>query len=367
MQVRRKGALALLLSVALVVFVGITDRPEAKPGYEVQPRHLHLHFELPAAHGYTMSVDTRGHREVRATLSKGGVSATYKVAGHVTRRRIDADFGRLGHISGRFHGSVFHPYRDSPLRRDCYGRQPIFETGPFRGRIRFRGENGYTRVKAKRAPTVLVRTFKRICSRKLHRVPRERPGGPTTPRLFFSELSAIAHADRRTTFFGAFGIQLEGSRAVEEASEPGLAVFAATGERRHSVAIVRTAFMIGEPGAVLLTPPSERPIEATIAPPAPFDGTARFHQPAPRAERWTGTLGVHLPGGGLVPLTGPKFRAKLCRATSERKLVRCGRKIRAAREALFGHRFRRAIARLRSEVPSPGTSIPPGSPDRGSA
>jgi hypothetical protein len=54
---------------------------------------------------------------------------------------------------------------------------------------------------------------------------------------------------------------------------------------------------------------------ATVAPPAPFSGTARFTaRPGARElapGRWRGDLTVDLPGHAGVPVTGPGFRAVL--------------------------------------------------------
>jgi hypothetical protein len=54
---------------------------------------------------------------------------------------------------------------------------------------------------------------------------------------------------------------------------------------------------------------------ATLHPPAPFSGSARFHRSAKPQNRWTGNLTVDLPGRAGVALTGGELRAKLARAT----------------------------------------------------
>lgn len=50
---------------------------------------------------------------------------------------------------------------------------------------------------------------------------------------------------------------------------------------------------------------------ATVHPPAPFAGSARFDLGKKAGQRWGGDLTVDLPGRAGVPLTGPALRATL--------------------------------------------------------
>ena len=63
--------------------------------------------------------------------------------------------------------------------------------------------------------------------------------------------------------------------------------------------------------------PGALPIAATVEPPAPFVGSAAFSQSSGLPAAWSGSLAVELPGGGIVPLTGPDFGAALCRGAGE--------------------------------------------------
>jgi hypothetical protein len=53
---------------------------------------------------------------------------------------------------------------------------------------------------------------------------------------------------------------------------------------------------------------------ATVDPPRPFSGAARFNWAAKPADRWSGDLTVDLPGRSDVKLTGTNDRAKLAHA-----------------------------------------------------
>jgi hypothetical protein len=52
--------------------------------------------------------------------------------------------------------------------------------------------------------------------------------------------------------------------------------------------------------------------DATVEPPAPFEGSAAFHLESPTQASWTGDLSVDLPGIGKVALAGPGTSADLC-------------------------------------------------------
>ena len=56
--------------------------------------------------------------------------------------------------------------------------------------------------------------------------------------------------------------------------------------------------------------------EATVAPPAPFSGSATFHLDDPKTASWTGDLAVEMPGLGKVSLTGDGIEAGLCSGLS---------------------------------------------------
>jgi hypothetical protein len=55
------------------------------------------------------------------------------------------------------------------------------------------------------------------------------------------------------------------------------------------------------------------PAEATVAPPAPFSGSATFERASSTRSTWLGDLALELPGFGRVRLAGPKYRSLVCR------------------------------------------------------
>src|SRR4051812_16870925 len=76
----------------------------AKPRFEVHERALRLSLKVKASNGYEGWVTTQGHKRVTLTLQKGNARVEARTSGRVTRRGIEAEFGKLGRISVRFRG-----------------------------------------------------------------------------------------------------------------------------------------------------------------------------------------------------------------------------------------------------------------------
>jgi hypothetical protein len=308
----------------------------AKPGYEVRERALRLELSLPASNGYSVSIETEGHRRVTLTAQKAGVVAAYRTRGRVDRHGIEADFGKLGRISVRFRGErrpLVGPLPpgladllddlDLP-HRACHGRKPVREVGVFRGTVRFEGENGFTRVQARHAKGEVNRSYTRVCERY--------PGSAGKPAEkrsddFDLRVSILYAADpslRRKVSFEAVGFRFEGP--LRELGEFFL-VGATTLERKEGMLVLRKAIEFGDEGSVLLSLPSKSPVTATVALPGPFDGTAAYRKARGSPSTWEGSLSTRPPGAGLVPLTGSGFTAALCRvALSELADSRCLRR-----------------------------------------
>lgn len=307
--------------VAALVALAVPATAAAKAGYTVEERALHLKLALPASNGYSVSIQTEGHRKVVLAARKGGGVAFYRTSGRVSRHGIEADFGELGRVSLRFRGErrplagPLPPGLEALLedlnlpRRECHGRQPVREVGEFRGTVEFDGENGFTRVRAGRAKGEVKRSYTRVCERfpgsAGHRV--EKPSGDFDPRasiLYASDLSP-----RRKVSFEAFGFEFEGP--LKPLGE--LYVASATVlERKEGMLVIHRAVEIADE-RVKVSPPSKLPVRATVSLPGPFEGSADYRKEPGVPATWEGSLAARLPGLGLVPLAGAEFSAVLCR------------------------------------------------------
>nr|MDQ3726080.1 hypothetical protein [Actinomycetota bacterium] len=318
------------------------------PGDEVQPRGLRLSMSAEGVRGYSVSVETRGHHRVTMRVRKGVQLATYTVRGTVTRRRIEADFGRFGRVRLRFRGS---PRRFAPARtlgglgslaprRRCTGKAPEREVGRFRGSLEFEGQRGFTRLAVGEARGEVRRFYRRVCERRAQPGPL-RPE-PAVAREPFGLKLLIAHAREGGVSTRFVAIGFEAPFGIPQGLFPTF-VSANLEERVGRVRVTRSAFLLADGDAVQISRRRVRPVRARVEPPAPFGGVATFKGgtgPSPAA--WTGSLRVRLAGSGRIPLTGPGYDVFVCRVALISASDPCLRRAEASSLALL-----RAAAPLR--------------------
>jgi hypothetical protein len=293
-------------------------------------------MSVHGSHGYEISIDSIGHGKVRLSATRGDflslllgsgsiVSASYVVPGRVTRHRLHANLGKLGLISVRFHrhGRPIHGHTPSFLR--CRGRAPIGEHGRFEGTIRFRGEQGFTRVALHGARGSVVRRFKRSCRPRHHSgraAPARSARRPGPKSIHATVLAAAQTRHGRLTALETIGLEAPPKKKGGEIESLTL-VAAARLERRSRIQISRSAMLIGDQGSLLASRPGVVPVTATVILPGPFAGTGSYLEQAGHASSWTGPLRVRLPGADRVPLAGKTFTASFCREETPKKAVRC--------------------------------------------
>jgi hypothetical protein len=259
---------------------------------------------LRGSHGYR--VDISGFHNVvelqaAKSVGKGFAYAIYTVHGHVTTSSIHASFPGLGRISARF-----HPSGQRPRDASCKAGRPIEEAGSFKGKIRFRGEEGFTSISATRVKG----SVERSCAGE--RASRSRPGrwvrAQALPQLFETRLIAVAKTGGRS-------VELASETAAElspngQPTTVGNEVIASLEERHGGVDIDRAALVDAKP--ITISAPGEVPVTASLTMPEPFSGSASFREEAGIPASWTGDLSIDLPGARDIPLTGPHFDASLC-------------------------------------------------------
>lgn len=357
---RRAKRAGTWMAIAAVALLCAPATGAARPGDEVRPRSLHLSVFSEGTRGYSIRIDTLGHRRVILTTEKGGQLATYRVNGSVSRRHVKADFGRFGRVSLRFRGSP-RPFgfarrarrgsdRKVPRRdRRCIGRPSRREIGRFRGVLEFEGQRGFTRVATGEATGEVRRFYRRVC--KKQRPARRQGRGARSEPFVMKLFIARDREGRALTHFAALGF--ETSPAIP--LPPGLLPALVSVERNERVGRVwssRSTFLITEPGAVTISRRGVRPARARIAPPRPFAGIGTYKGPTKGTRgSWTGSLRVRLAGSGALPLTGPDFETFVCRIATIRPSHPCVRRVKAS-----------SLALLRAAAPTPSPSPRPGSP-----
>lgn len=285
-----------LLGAGAVIFLFASPGAATAKGrnFVIAPSQT-MEFRLKGSHGYSISVFGIG-KEVSLTARHGGSSASYSTRGLASPTRIKARFGHLGRVSVRFH-SDSGP-RLVPLPEgNCRGRGEIVDRGHWVGRIEFEGEQAYTTLHASRARGKVTKALKQTC--------RHEGEGGHVPGLRVTVLSAVSEASG--AFFTAFKITSSSFPAIDgslfsaslfEARSPRLSVIRSISAEAKVDAFATT----GEKGQIE---------SATVAPPAPFSGTATFQRTGGSKGTWSGSLVGDFLGRGEVALAGPEFSAEI--------------------------------------------------------
>ena len=245
---------------------------------------------MPASNGYTLNVlalppwsGRSGSLLISATAK--GKGAYYRVPATVTETSMQADFGALGSIS-----VTFHPTNHAKSVT-CGKREILYDSGQWEGEIRFQGEEGYTSAEASAVPGNLDYVRTELCEVFYS-------GGDNGPRPG-AEL-----------FLRNPGL---GAGLIVSKRRPGAAaqIFASVSEYNNGISISRYA-SLRMPGSRFIF--DQRLRTATVRPPSPFTGSARYDRDRKAGQRWSGDLTVDLPGRSGVALTGQTLRAYLVRA-----------------------------------------------------
>jgi hypothetical protein len=301
-----RGTVAALAALALGFAALLpADAAEGKRGYELRAPSFEHFFFASATNDY--SVFVRGYRPDRVEVLVDGAlaSATYEVPGRVTHSRIEADLGALGRISVGFRARVKEGGKSIDNGR-CKGRESTNEKGVFVGRVEFHGELDFADASATRVSGNRFQDFRVVCSRHRH----ARASAAPFPGAARGRIAAAARVPGFATNFSAL------TRIPDIKPGPTWEFGAWRRESLGRIKVTREVHNAAYSG-VTESAPGALPITATVEPPAPFVGSAVFSQDPGLPAAWSGSLAVELPGGGIVPLTGPDFAAALCRGSGE--------------------------------------------------
>lgn len=240
---------------------------------------------------------TRGGRPRPADPSNGAASIYRGRAVASRPGRIEADLGGLGRIALSFHptGTV----RVTGLGRAaaaCAGSSRVVRRlGVFTGLVEFRGEGGYTAVRATRVRGSVGTPLPPGCAAGAASVAgvAARARRARSPRHVV--LTAVDH--RTGTGFEA------------KTTAMGVAFLATLRERLAGGLVVLRRAYAGAPAGSFSFAGGLG--SARVSPPAPFAGSARYVAAhSSRSGSWSGDLEVTFPGG-TVPMTGPGFQTWL--------------------------------------------------------
>lgn len=264
----------------------------------------------------------RDHRPRQA------LTTTYLAHGRATPTSIEASFGDLGRISLRFHpsGRELHATRRAGCKRP-HGL-PIARIGLFVGELRFRGEDGYTSARVHRVHGGSIdlrglircllrgRSSDRAALLPSVTLPIDlRPFGIGAHQLGGQpDATGVrthpSHRPKPTVLFSEYKLPLARTIFAAGMRGSGRAHFLAfEASSEGSIGIARIALATAKQSAFSSDDSLSR---ATVAPPAPFSGSAAFEHGPGSSKSWTGSLAVSFLGEHL-PLAGPPFEAQLVR------------------------------------------------------
>jgi hypothetical protein len=251
------------------------------------------------ADGYDIRV-IGAEEAVALVVSRDHASTAYVAKGTATAGRIDASFGKLGRVAVRFQPAPARP--QAKARRGCRGANRFsIHRGVFVGTIRFRGEDGYVNIDAKRAQGVV----EGIAPRCAHRSASQPSPGQSQQA---EGLAGDPLEELEVSFVGA-----SWRENVSSASVAGIGIFgrvlffATTGESTGQLAKLRFASATSGARGLNFNDALTR---ARLAPPAPFDGTGVYKAAPDGKKTWSGSLTASFPDTRLL-LVGPQFKPEL--------------------------------------------------------
>lgn len=289
-----RGLAALALAAGALALTAAQAQATTVPSLERDGRALAL-TALPSASvkgakGWKIEVFAAFSDRVVLSAAKGKpgrggkLQTTYSAPGKATAKRLKANLGKLGTIDLRF--KARKTKRQRP--RGCTGTPNKVTRGVWRGRLRFKGEHGYTKVNLTKLRGTVLKPGNLRCD--------DDGGGPVGPARA-SLVVTRGNIDR--------GTMLTVSKADRPNASPQF--YVTHSEKAGKVSINRTASYNGRPAEFTYTTPAPSG-EADVRPKGPFSGVGRYRG----LDSWGGNLRVKLAGAkGRVPLTGAGFHASL--------------------------------------------------------
>lgn len=290
-------------------------------------------MRLRGTNGFAVKVNLDNRSRLTISAEPHGGSAitvtsyTLKAPQAPGSAEIKASLGKLGRIDMRF---VASSDKEEAPPEFCTGGKTRTEEGHWVGRIVFRGEQGYTRIDARRAPGTVVTKPSQVChpgklngalKKLLREIEKElkepEKGGGKKEAEEAEEREGEAHAvevkvrvKHRLIAFAAS----RGSSRDGKGKETVITNFVAIAKRqRGRIEESSVVLELFTPGSAFKVPDlTHLSREGVVKPPAPFSGSATYRRESPHSLTWTGDLSVNLPGFGDVRLAGRQTTATVC-------------------------------------------------------
>jgi hypothetical protein len=289
-------SLTVLTLVALAAAVALTPTAATAAPARNLPASPEAEFEVAGTHGFLVHFSV-SKGSVAAVATKGPDLVSYRAhGGEAADGRFAGTFPGIGRVAVRFHQHG----KTKRVTILCPKAPTLARPGFFVGTIRLRGEQGYTEVRGTRAEGTLAETPGPKCN------PRQKPRQPTLLRAGKPGKSKFLSIQAKAGNVEVLAGQSSGGKVS-------LSILGALRSHHHDGMLVENAVLqFGSAPTILPSEDVDFPKTATVAPGAPFSGSATFEFSDTKTSTWTGDLAVELPGVGRVSLAGPRYRSHLC-------------------------------------------------------
>ncbi len=316
MGVRSRAIAATLVATAMFVGLVLPGAAGAKARTYKVPASTLQSVELKGTHGYKLNLAVEDHGIAFLSAVNYRSHPVLKFVTYSIRKHPHAEpdtlalkIGDQGSFEGTF---VTKSVKHEAVSVPCHGDPSTVEAGFFVGTFDFDGAGGFTAVQRTRAAGTVIRSAPQVC-----RGPdKGKPGDDTS---IYGESEEEAHELQLIAGKPDGDPRFQASRYEEttagEDVPPSMSFIGGVSRTSQGVEISSDIVVLGGKAATFQVSNPLRPAaEVTVAPPAPFSGTATFKLGNPAASRWTGDLAVELPVFGRVALTGPMIAAGVCEA-----------------------------------------------------
>jgi len=260
-------------------------------------------LELTASNGLQARLENSEDGTVTLELRNENQTATYRVPGEATESGLKARFGRLGLIDVAF--TPTKTLNSTEPGKGCTGAPRTLREGVFTGTIEFTGERGFVRVEGPQATGSMSVISQWECPEAEAMDPFARvsrlPAAISRNEKGEGESATLAAIRRGFSSYFAAG--------VAHRHSGGKSIFLGGKiEIREGMYIWRTTVVRGPASAFDFDHAAGT---ATLRPPAPFSGHARFAAHRHGRGRWRSTIRVPLLGAKPIDTGGPGFQVTL--------------------------------------------------------
>jgi hypothetical protein len=304
MSPRRIPGAALAMALAAAALLVLPAVSSAAPKTYVSHGGSVVYARVHGSNGYHVNFSENGKRYFDVHVVDHDTTTRYDLrGGPVADGRVSANLGKRGSFDLRF--VPVGKSQTVPIVNWCSGPKGRWQPGYLVGRLRFRGERGYTEVHLHKVPAARETWSSLRC----HYLPAAAFHGDFKERRAKLNVRPVG-TDRHSSVFEYFGATIYHRHDRPRGRR--VAFHASRREEAEGISISRQA-QVEAPESTFRFPGGPKlPEVVEVTPPAPFSGSASFIRTPESTFEWVGDLSVAFPGIDPVRLAGPSFTAAIC-------------------------------------------------------